>query len=75
MARDTASATPQPPMDTLETPSEAQNGLNELNSYDRVARLSSSAEPPIGGASLPAEGAAPLGASPQAVRLWFEAAA
>ena len=62
-------------MDTLQTPNEAQNGSDESNDHDRAARLSSSAEPPVGGASLPPDGAVPLGASPQAVRLWFDASA
>ena len=61
-------------MDTLDTPGDAPDALGASDDHSAIRPLPSAGRP-ADEADLPAEMPAPIGASPQTVRLWFDAAA
>ena len=62
-------------MDPLETPSEAPDAANTTTDHGKARWPSPASEPPPEDARPLAETPAPVGASPHAVRLWFDATA
>ena len=62
-------------MDPLETPSEAPDAPNTTTDHGKARWRSPASGPPPDDARLLAETPAPVGASPHAVRLWFDATA